>query len=147
MKALFRPVLIAAAGVLVLGALPSCSEKAKQERAAENAAESSVDVMEDYCELLESMKDKESAKAAIAKMDGLADKFAKVAENAKKAGSTPPDAATQAKVTEKTKALQDRITKATMAVQPLLISEPDLAKSFAEKMQLIGTKMTEAAAK
>ncbi len=147
MKALLKPVIVAAAGILVLGALPSCSEKAKQERAAESAAETAADAMEDYCKILESIKDKESGKAAIAKMDGLADKFAKVAEKAKKAGNTPPDAATQAKVDEKTKALQDRMTKAVTSAMTVLATDPELAKSFGEKMQLIGTKMAAAQAK
>ena len=144
MKTLFKPIVIAAGAILSCAALSSCSEKAKQERAAESAAENAVDVTEDYCELLESIKDKESAQKAIAKMDGLADKFAKVAEKAKKAGSTPPDAKAQAKMTEDMKPLQDRMTKAVMSAMPVIATDPELQKAFTDKMTLIGTKMAEA---
>lgn len=144
MKALFQPVIIVAAGILALGVLPSCSEKAKQERAAENAAETSVDIMEDYCEVLESMKDKESAGKAIASMDGIAEKFGKLAEQAKKAGNTEPDAATKAKIEEKMKALSERMQKASLAAAPILASDPALAKALADKQMLIASKMAEA---
>lgn len=147
MKALLQPIMIAAAGLLVLGALPSCSEKAKQERAAENAAETAVDVMEDYCKLLESIKDKESAGKAIEKMDGLADKFGKLAEQAKKAGSTEPDAAAKAKMEEKSKALSERMTKAATAAMPIIATDPALMKAFTDKQMLIAKKMQEAPAK
>ena len=147
MKVLFKLIVIAGSGILAIGALNSCSEKAKQERAAENAAETAVDVMEDYAKLLESIKDKESAGKAIEKMDGLADKFGKLAGQAKKAGTTEPDAATKAKMEEKSKALADRMSKASMAAAPIIGSDPALAKAFADKQMLIAKKMSEAQAK
>ena len=148
MKALFlKAIVIAGSGFLATGALSSCSEKAKQERAAEKAAETATDIMEENCKLLESIKDKESAGKAIEKMDSLADKYGKLAEQAKKAGSTPPDAAAEAKMNEKSKALVDRMTKATAAAMPIIQSDPALAKAYMDKQMLIAKKMTEAQAK
>ena len=147
MRNIFNPFIVAFAGFSSLALMTSCSKEARQEAAAESAVESVVDVTEDYCELLESIKDKDSAKAAISKMDGLADKYAKVAGKAKKAGDTPPDAATVAKTEEQMKPLQDRMVKAATSAMPIIATDPELVKAFQEKQTLIATKMQEAAAK
>ena len=147
MKNIFNPFIVAFAGFSSLALVTSCSKEARQEAAAESAVETVVDVTEDYCEILESIKDKDSAKAAIAKMDGLADKYAKVAEKSKKAGSTPPDAATVAKTQEQMKPLQDRMVKAATSAMPIIATDPELVKAFQEKQTLIATKMQEAATK
>ena len=145
MKSVLKPALIVAAGFASFGALTSCTKEARQEAAAENAAETAVDVTEDYCELLESIKDKESAGDAIEKMDGMADKFAKVAEEGKKAGTKEPDAATMAKTEERMKALQERMTKAAQTAMPIIASDPELMKAFQTKQLAIASKMQEAA--
>lgn len=147
MKNIFNPFIVAFAGFSSLALVTSCSKEARQEAAAESAVETVVEVTEDYCELLESIKDKDSAKAAIDKMDGLADKYAKVAEKAKKAEGAAPDAATVAKTQEQMKPLQDRMTKAVTTAMPIIAADPELAKAFQEKQMLIATKMQEAAAK
>lgn len=125
----------------------SCSKEARQEAAAESAVESTVDVTEDYCEILESINDKESAKKAIDEMDGLADKYAKIAEKAKKADDTPPDAEAVAKSEEKMKPLFDRMTKASATAMPIIASDPELMMAFQDKQMNIATKMQEASAK
>ncbi|QJE94502.1 hypothetical protein [Luteolibacter luteus] len=147
MKNIFNPFLVAFAGFSSLALMTSCSKEARQEAAAESAVETSVDVTEDYCELLESIKDKDSAKAAIDKMDGLADKFAKVAEKAKKAEGAAPDAATIAKTQEKMAPLQERMGKAVVSAMAIIGSDPELLKAFQEKQTLIGAKIQEAATK
>jgi hypothetical protein len=144
MKNIFNPFVVAFAGFSSLALVTSCSKEARQEAAAESAAESAVDVTEDYCKILESIKDKDSAKAAIEKMDGLADKYAKLAEKSLKAGSTPPDAATIAKTQEQMKPLQERMTKAAGTAMPIIASDPELMKAFQEKSMLISNKMMEA---
>ena len=103
-----------------------------------------MDVTEDYCELLESIKDKESAKKAIDKMDGLADQYAKIAEKAKKAGDTPPDAEAVTKNQEKMKPLVERMTAAATTAMPIISSDPELMKAFQEKQMNIANKMQEA---
>lgn len=145
MKYLLKPIAIAAVGFCSVAMITSCSKEARQEAAAERAAESAVDVTEDYCELLESIKDKESAQKAIADMDKLGDKYAKIAENAKKAGSTPPDAAAITKMQEDMKPLQDRMIKASTTAMPIISSDPELMKAFQEKSMSIATKMQAAA--
>lgn len=145
MRNLFNPFIVAFAGFSSLALVTSCSKEARQEAAAESAVESVVDVTEDYAELLESIKDKDSAKAAIDKMDGLADKFAKVAEKAKKADGASPDAATIAKTQEQMKPIQERMLKAVTTAMPIIAADPELAKAFQEKQTLIGTKMQAAA--
>lgn len=144
MKNMFNPFVVAFAGFSSLALVTSCSKEARQEAAAESAAESAVDVTEDYCKILESIKDKDSAKSAIEKMDGLADKYAKVAEKSQKAGATPPDAATIAKTEEQMKPLQERMTKAAGTAMPIIASDPELMKAFQEKSMLISNKMMEA---
>jgi hypothetical protein len=144
MKPLFKPLFAALLGISSIAALSSCSKEARQEAAAESAVETAVDVTEDYCELLESIKDKESAKKAIEKMDGLADQYAKIAEKAKKAGDTPPDADAIAKNQEKMKPLVDRMTKASTTAMPIIASDPELMKAFQEKQMAIANKMQEA---
>lgn len=145
MKSILKPFVVAFAGFSSAALLTSCSKEARQEAAAESAVETSVDVMEDYCELLESIKDKDTAKAAIDKMDGLADKFAKVAEKAKKAEGAAPDAATTAKAQEKMQPLQERMIKASTTAMPIIAADPELVKAFQEKQMNIANKMQEAA--
>jgi len=147
MKKLLKPIVIAAAGCTAFAGLSSCSKEARQEAAAESAVETSVDAMEDYCKLLESIKDKETAKEAIGKMDGLGDKFAKIAEKAKKAGDTPPDQATIDKTQAQMKPLQERMTKAMTSAMPIITADPELMKAFQEKSVMIGQKMQEASSK
>ena len=144
MKPSIKPLFAALVGISSLAVLNSCSKEARQEAAAESAVETAVDVTEDYCELLESIKDKESAKKAIEKMDGLADKYAKIAEKAKKAGDTPPDAEAVTKNQEKMKPLVDRMTKAATTAMPIIASDPELMKAFQDKQMNIATKMQEA---
>lgn len=146
MKQLLNPAIFAVAGFASFAALTSCSKEARQEAAAEDAAEGAVDVMEDYAKLLESIKDKASAEKAIADMDKIADKFGKVAEDAKKAAGKEPDAKAQAKMQEDMKPLQERIMKAAPSAMTILASEPVLLKGFQEKSMKIATKMQEAAA-
>lgn len=144
MKPSIKPLFAVLVGISSLAVLNSCSKEARQEAAAESAVETAVDVTEDYCELLESIKDKESAKKAIEKMDGLADKYAKIAEKAKKAGDTPPDAEAVTKNQEKMKPLVDRMTKAATTAMPIIASDPELMKAFQDKQMNIATKMQEA---
>lgn len=144
MKPLLKPLFVAFVAASSVAALSSCSKEARQEAAAEAAVESAVDVTEDYCELLESIKDKDSAKKAIDKMDGLADKYAKVAEKGKKAGETPPDAEAIAKTQEKMKPLVERMTAALTTAMPIIAADPELMKAFQEKQMNIAKKMEEA---
>ncbi|MES2995487.1 MAG: hypothetical protein V4733_01625 [Verrucomicrobiota bacterium] len=139
--------MIAAAVFTSLAALTSCSKEARQEAAAESAAESAVDVVEDYCDVIESIKDKESAQKAIEKMDGIADDFGKIAGKSRKAAGTPPDAEAQAKMQEDMKPLNDRLAKAMPGAMGVLATDPALVKAFQEKSMLIATKMQEAATK
>ena len=144
MKPSIKPLFAALAGLSSIAALNSCSKEARQEATAESADETAVDVAEDYCELLESIKDKESAKKAIDKMDGLADQYAKIAEKAKKAGDTPPDAEAVTKNQEKMKPLVERMTAAATTAMPIISSDPELMKAFQEKQMNIANKMQEA---
>ncbi|MGC4014127.1 MAG: hypothetical protein QM755_06345 [Luteolibacter sp.] len=141
MKKFLPYVLLACIGLSIPTALTSCSGKS----AAESAAQSSLDATKDYCELLESIKDKDSAKAAIEKMDGIADKFAKIAEKAKSAGDTKVDPAVAAKLQEDMKPITERMTKAVTTAMPIIGADPELAKAFQEKSMAMATKMAEAA--
>jgi hypothetical protein len=145
MNHLLKPIIIVATGLSSFAMLTSCSKEARKEAAAESAVETSVAVTEDYCKLLESIKDKESAKKAIDKMDGLGDKFAKIAEKSKKADGAAPDQATIDKIQEQMKPLQERMQKAIMSAMPIIMADPELTKAFQEKQMAISAKMMEAA--
>lgn len=146
MTTLFKPLAVVAVGCLSFGTLCSCSEESKKQAAAESAAETAVDAIEDYAKLMESIKDEESAKKAIEKLDGLGDKFVKIAEKDKRAQGAQPSPEEQAKLQEKMKPATERLTKAMTTAMPILSSKPELMQAFQAKSMELAQKMQAATA-
>lgn len=138
---MIKPFAFAAISCLTIGAMSSCSEEAKKQAAAESAAETAVDAVEDYAKLMESIKDEDSAKKAIDKMDGLADKFVKIAEKSKRADGKLPSPEEQAKLQEKMKPAQERLNAAMTAAMPIISSKPELVQAFQAKSMALAEKM------
>ncbi len=100
---------------------------------------------EQYAELMESIKDQASAKAALAKFDDLGKKYEEIATMAK---SIAPDAtapeetmALQKEMMEKMEPLQKRLQSSVATAMQVLAADPDLMKEFQEKSMALATKM------
>lgn len=141
MTNLLKPLAVVAVGCLSFGTLCSCSEESKKQAAAESAGETSVEAIEDYAKILESIKDEESAKKAIEKLDGVAEKFVKIAEKTKRAQGAQLSPEETAKLQEKAKPAAERLMKATTAAMPILASKPELMQAFQAKSMAIAGKM------
>lgn len=141
MTTILKPTIIAAIGCLAIGGLSSCSEEAKKEAAAESAMDTTEDALKDYCEILESIKDEESARKAITKMDDLGDKFVKIGEKSKAAAGTQVSPEEIAKRQEKLKPLTERLTAAMQSSMTVLAAHPDIAQQFQTKSMEIAQKM------
>ncbi len=119
----------------------------------EGAAEKMAGLMEENMDLMMTIKDEESLKAAEAKLDKLGDQLMANAEALKKLPK--PDAATkqaladkmkkgmETKMGEKAKAMQEHMMKLATEKPELIMKITALQTKFAEKMTSISAEMNE----
>lgn len=116
----------------------SCGSKEEQ------AADQAIALMEENCEILESIKDKASAEAAFTKMAALGDKYAELAKSSKDAkGEIDPEKAKE--MAEKMAPLTERLTKATTDAMKIISADPDLMKKYQKVSMELGKKMADSA--
>lgn len=125
----------------------SCGEKSAEE-AADDAADESIELMEEYAEVMEGITDKDSAEAAIGKLDGLISKFKEAAASAKEASEkemTPEEEQKIASEMEaKMKPIIERVTTASTKAMAVISQHPEVMQKFMTKMQEIGEASTAA---
>ncbi len=100
---------------------------------------------EQYAELMESIKDDESAKAALAKFDELGAKYEDIGKMAQALDKTavPQDEAMemQKAMMDKMVPLQERMQKSAVGAMEVLGKNPELMKEFQEKSMALAQKM------
>ncbi len=114
--------------------------------AAQKLMDATYTATEDYAELMESIKDEESAKAALAKFDDIGAQYEKIGEMAKGMDKTvvseEQGMEMQKAMMEKMQPLQERMQKSTMGAMQVLSANPDLMKEFQEKSMALAKKMS-----
>ncbi len=102
---------------------------------------------EDYADLMASIKDEESAKAALEKFDDLGAQYEKIAEMAKgmdrTAMSQEDGMKMQQAMMEKMQPLQERMQTSSISAMQVLSANPELMKEFQEKSMALAQKMTQ----
>ncbi len=113
---------------------------------ARKLMEASYDASKQYVELMESITDKDSARAALAKFGDLGRKYDEIAAMAKSIGPAavdPEDAmAMQKEMMERTQPIKERMEKATKSAVRIMSTESDLMTDFQAKAAALATKMT-----
>lgn len=113
---------------------------------ARKLMQASYDATESYAALMESIKDTDTAKAALAKFDDLGKKYEELGKMAKgidPSATAPEDAMKmQKEMMEKMQPLQKRMQDATMSAMKVLSTDPELMKEFQDKSVALAQKMT-----
>ena len=136
-------------GVALLFAATGCSgtpttaPPAVTEDKHEAAMKETIAILDELSGVLETVKDKETAKAAAAKFKGIEDKFAAVAKKAKDLGEPPADKkdALEKKFEAALKKSTERMQKAMGDAVGKSGGDPEFLKAFQElgkSMQAIG---------
>ncbi len=114
---------------------------------AQKMMDATFEATEQYAEMMESIKDEESAKAALARFDDLGMKYEKIAEMAKSidrtAISQEQGMEMQEKMMEKMQPLQERMQTSMVGAMQILGANPDLMKEFQERSMALAEKMTQ----
>ena len=113
--------------------------------AAEKMLDESVAITEKYTVLMESIKDEESARAALAEFDALGEMYVSLGKKGQAMNAGAMDAEQsmelQKMAMQKMQPLQERMQKASMDSMQVFAANPELMQEFQKKSMELAEKM------
>jgi len=132
MKKLLKSIIIATLSLTTL----SCSDN-KENTAHQEAANRSIELLEEQCAIYEDIKDQASAETAFNKLDEITEKYAQLVKDVKALGAGNIKLTKEQLQTHRAKveSIQDRMLKASESATAFFNnSDPDLRAKFSEKI-------------